>query len=81
MARRIPTQVGDVLILRTDETFAIHAVGVVSKDGQQAFRGQTDVKYVSGHADALAEARAILVPGRRVFLLDIDFGDWSVVST
>jgi glycine/serine hydroxymethyltransferase len=56
-------------------------VGIVSTLGQQAFRGQTDVKYVSGHVAALAEARAILAPGRRIFLLDIDFGDWSDVST
>ena len=81
MAKGIPTQVGDVLILRTEATFAIHAVGIVSTLGQQAFRGQADVKYVSGHAAALAEAKAILAPGRRIFLLDIDFGDWSDVST
>jgi hypothetical protein len=80
MAERIPTQVGDVLILRTEQTFAIHAVGRVSKDGQQEFRGQTDVKYMGDLAAALAEARDLLVPGRRIFLLDMDSGEWSEIS-
>ena len=77
MAERIPTQVGDVLILRTEQTFSIHAVGRVSRDGQQEFRDQTDVKYVGDRAAALAEARNLLVPGRRIFLLDMDSGEWS----
>jgi hypothetical protein len=58
MAEHVPTQVGDVLILRTERTFSVHAVGRVSKDGQQEFRGQADVKYVGDLAAALAEARA-----------------------
>jgi hypothetical protein len=28
---RIPTEVGDVLILRTEQTFSIHAIEVVTK--------------------------------------------------
>jgi hypothetical protein len=80
MAEHVPTQVGDVLILRTDRTFSVHAVGRVSKDGQQEFRGQADVKYVGDLAAALAEARDLLVPGRRIFLLDMDSGKWSEIS-
>jgi hypothetical protein len=80
MAEHVPTQVGDVLILRTERTFSVHAVGRVSKDGQQEFRGQADVKYVGDLAAALAEARDLLVPGRRIFLLDMDSGKWSEIS-
>ena len=80
MAERIPTQVGDVLILRTEQTFSIHAVGRISKDGQQEFRGQTDVKYVGDRAAALSEARALLGAGRRIFLLDMESGEWSEIS-
>ena len=78
---RIPTEVGDVLILRTEQTFSIHAIEVVTKTGQQDFRGQVHVKYVRNDEEALTEARAMWVPGRRIFLLDIDSGDWSQISS
>jgi len=77
---RIPTEVGDVLILRTEHTFSIHAIDVVTKTGQQDFRGHVHVKYVRNDEEALTEARALCVPGRRIFLLDIDSGDWSQIS-
>ena len=80
MPKPLSTQVGDVLILRTEKSFAVHAVGRVAQDGQQDFRGQTDVKYVSDRAAALALARTLLVAGRRIFLLDIDSGEWSEVQ-
>jgi hypothetical protein len=80
MAERIPTKVGDVLILRTEQTFSVHAVGRVSIDGQQEFRGQADVEYVTDRDAALAKARALLVRGRRIFLLDMDSGEWCEVS-
>ena len=36
MAAPLPTQIGDVLILRTaDRTFSTYAVAPVSQDGQQ----------------------------------------------
>jgi hypothetical protein len=81
MAKSIPTQVGDVLILWTSESFAIYGVGRVSKDGQQNFRGGVNVKYVSDRAVAVAEAKAPVVPGRRIFLLDIDTDNWSEILT
>ena len=37
MAKRIPTQRGDVLILQTAKSFTIYAVGTVFEDGQQEF--------------------------------------------
>ena len=44
MNSEIPTHVGDVLILLTDESFYVHAVGQVTNEGQQDFdtydRGQ-----------------------------------------
>jgi hypothetical protein len=80
MPRRILTQVGDVLVLRTDQSFATHAVGRVSESGQQDLRGQTNLKYVSDYAAAVAEAKALVVPGRRIFVQNIDTGDWSEIS-
>jgi hypothetical protein len=78
---RIPTEVGDVLILRTEQTFSIHAIEVVTKAGQQDCRGQVHVTYVRNDEEALTEARAMCVPGRRIFILDIDSGDWSQISS
>jgi hypothetical protein len=81
MATRIPTRIGDVLILATGKTFSTCAVGRISKDGQQDFRGQTNVKYVSGHPAAVAEARALVAAGRRILFRNIDdMGDWSEIS-
>ena len=81
MPTRIPTQIGDVLILGTDKTFSTYAVGRISTDGQQDFRGQTNVKYVSGHPAAVAEAKALGAPGRRILFRNIDdMGDWSEIS-
>lgn len=80
MATRIPTQIGDVLILGTDKSFSTFAVGQISKDGQQDFRGQTNVKYLSGRPAAVAEAKALVAPGRRILVRNIDdMGDWSEI--
>ena len=81
MAERISTQVGDVLILKTDQSFTTHAVGQVSKDGQQDFQGSSvTVKHVRDRAAAVAEAKALVVPGRRILFLNIDTGEWSEIS-
>jgi len=76
---RMPTHVGDVLVLRTDESFAIYAVGLVAEDGQQGFGGQLNVNHVRDRAVAMAKARALAGPGHRIFLCDIDSGDWSEI--
>jgi hypothetical protein len=76
----IPTRVGDVLMLRTEESFTIHAVGLVSTDGQQHFCGQLNVKHFRDRDSAMVEARTLLAPGRRIFLCDIDTNDWSEIS-
>jgi hypothetical protein len=80
MAKRIPTSRGDVLILHS-KTITTYAVGIVSKDGQQDFHGEANVKYLSNSAAALAEAKATVLSGRRIFVLDIDAdGAWSEIS-
>jgi hypothetical protein len=81
VAKLIPTKGGDVLILRTDQSFSTYAVGKVSKDGQQDFHSQTNVKYVSDRAAAEAEAKALVVRGRRIFLWNLDTGDWSEIAS
>jgi hypothetical protein len=75
---RMPTQIGDVLILAT--TKFVNLVGWVLSDGQQDFVGQRGMTYASDLADALAEAKTLLVPGRRIFLRDLDSGTWSEIS-
>ena len=76
----IPTHAGDVLILRTSQSFAIYGVGRVSQDGQQDFQGAVNVKHVSDRAAAVVKAKALVMPGRRIFVLDIDTDNWSEIS-
>jgi hypothetical protein len=78
MAAPIPTKRGDVLILCTDQTFEIYAVGLVLTDGQQDFQSQDDVAHVTSHEAAVLKARSLALPGGRVFLRNIDTGIWSM---
>ena len=81
MVKRIPTQVGDVLILRTDRSYTIHVIGAVSKDGQQDFENQQmPLKCETDRAAAVAQAKALVAPGRRIFFRNLDTGEWSIVS-
>lgn len=79
MAKLIPTRIGDALILQTESSFTIYAVGRVSIDGQQDFHAES-VKHVADRAAAIAEAKAVVAPGRRIFLRNIDVGDWSEIT-
>jgi len=79
MAKRIPTQLGDVLILQTTQSYTIYAVGRVSKDGQQDFSSEKDVKYETDYRAAVARAKALVVRDRRLFLRNIDADDWSEI--
>jgi hypothetical protein len=81
VAQRIPTQIGDVLILGTDKHYTAYTVWKISKAGQQDFDRQTTVKHVNQRAAAVAEARALVTPGRRIFLMNIDTGAWSDISS
>jgi hypothetical protein len=80
MAHRVPTKVGDVLILRTERSFKVYAVGRVAKDDQQDLQGQENVDYVTSRMAAVAKARALVAPGRGIFLQNIDTGHWSEIS-
>jgi hypothetical protein len=80
MPKRIPTHVGDVLILRTTQSYAVHAVGRVSKDGQEDFSSQANVNYEIDYAAAVARAKALVLPGGRIFLRNIDTGEWVDIS-
>jgi hypothetical protein len=80
MAKRMPTQRGDVLILQTSQSFTVYAVGAVFEDGQQEFDHQAqDVKHVGDRAAAVTEAKALVAPGRRMFLRNIDTDVWSEI--
>jgi hypothetical protein len=78
--KRIPTHLGDVLILWTTQSYAVHAVGRVSKDGQQDFSSESNVHYEIDYAAALAQAKALVVPGGRIFFRNIDTFDWNEIS-
>jgi hypothetical protein len=91
MNSEIPTHLGDVLILLTDQSFSIHAVGQVTKDGQQDFdtyhreppeheHEHVNLKYEIDRAPAVADAKAMVVPEQRIFFRNIDTGDWSEIS-
>jgi len=43
MTKRVPSQPGDVLILLTEHSFTIYAVGRVSKEGQEDFHSEENV--------------------------------------
>ena len=80
MAKPIPTRVGDVLILSTDKAYRVYAVGLVHAAGDQDFKGQENVAYLDSRADALKAAKALLAPGQKIFIRDIDTDEWSEIS-
>jgi hypothetical protein len=80
MVKRIPTHVGDVLILRTTQSYVVHAVGPVSKDGQQDFSSDANVNYEIDYAAAVARAKTLVLPGGRMFFRNIDTDHWKEIS-
>jgi hypothetical protein len=81
MTEPIPTRRGDVLILDTKDTnFRIHAVGPVANDGEQDFFTGMHVKYVRDRAAAVDAARAMALPGSRIFLRNLETGEWSEID-
>ena len=78
---RMSTRAGDVLILLTAKSYTVFAVGQVSKDGQCDFDGEPNVQYTRRRDEALTVANALLVPGRRILVQDLDTGKWSDVSS
>jgi hypothetical protein len=77
--KRIPTQLGDVLILQSEKGVKIHAVGRVARRGQQHFHAAPAPLYVRDHHEALAVARTLVAPDGHIYLMKMDSGDWSEV--
>jgi hypothetical protein len=80
MPKRIPTHLGDVLILRTTQSYVVHAVGRVSKDDQQDFSSDANVNYEIDYAAAVAKAKTLVLPGGRIFFRNIDTDHWKEIS-
>src|SRR5688572_30210382 len=82
MASRVPQpQRGDVLILGTTKSFSVYAIGRVSRDGQLDFHGEAPLKHTSIRDTAVAEAKALLALGRRIYFRNLDTGEWSEIPT
>jgi hypothetical protein len=75
-----PTKIGDVLVLRTSQSYTIYAVGAVARSGQQDFSRQQPVAHVESQADAVKMARTLRAPGGRIYLFDIDSAEWSEIA-
>lgn len=80
VAKQWPTEIGDVLILKTSQSYTVFAVGSVATAGQHDFSHSEPARYVSTHAEAVATAKALVAPGARIYLLDIDTAEWSEIS-
>jgi hypothetical protein len=80
VAKQWPTEIGDVLILRTSQSYTVYAVGSVATSGQHDFSHSERVRHVATHAEAVMTAKALVVPGGRIHLLDIDTAEWSEIS-
>jgi hypothetical protein len=77
VAKRIPTEIGDVLILQTTQTYTIYAVGRVSERGQQDFGHHEEHTYTRDYDAAVASATELVGSGGRIFLRNLDTGEWS----
>jgi hypothetical protein len=75
-----PTKIGDVLVLRTRQSYTIYAVGAVARLGQQDFKEQAGVMHVPTHKEAVQAAKSLLGPEGRIYLLDIDTAEWSEIA-
>lgn len=75
-----PTDVGDVLIIQTTATFTNFAVGRVCSPGQQNFHGGAPITHLQGFGEALRYARSITEPAQKLFLMNLDNGEWSEIS-
>jgi hypothetical protein len=75
-----PTKIGDVLVLRTRQSYTVYAVDAVARSGQQDFSGQHAVTHVQNHAEAVTRAKTLVAPGGRIYLFDIDTAEWSEIA-
>jgi hypothetical protein len=75
-----PAEIGDVLILRTRVSYTVYAVGPVATAGQADFSHGQQPHHVTTYAEAVKTAETIVAPRGRIYLLDIDTGEWSEIS-
>jgi hypothetical protein len=75
----IETVVGDVLVLATDRTSGLYAIGLVTTDGQQAFLESRQPTYANNRLTAMAMARGMVAPGQRIFVKEFTDTEWSEV--
>ena len=80
MAKEWRTEIGDVLILQTRQSYTVYAVGSVVTSGQHDFGHSEPVRYVSTQAEAVTSAKALVASGGRIYLLNIDTAEWSEIS-
>jgi hypothetical protein len=60
----------------------IHAVGRVTRRDQQDFHAAARPPlYIVDHGEAAAVAQAMVKPGRRIFLVKLDCGEWSEIAS
>ena len=77
VAKRIPTEIGDVLILQTTRSYTVYAVGRVTERGQQDFGHDAKTAYIADYDAAVAHATALVRPGASIFVRNLDTGAWS----
>jgi hypothetical protein len=80
MNGKVPTRIGDVLILTTAGGGSMYALGGIPGDAQQDLRNSGSLKYVTGRQTAETEAKLLVMPGRQIFLRDIHTGEWEETS-
>jgi hypothetical protein len=78
---RTSTKLGDVLILHTETGVRIHAVGRVTRNGQEDFHAEPPPLYIVNREEAVAVAQTLVRPGGKIFLINLDKGDWSELAT
>ena len=80
MVEHLPTEIGDVLILRTSVSYTVYAVGPVATPGQSDFSHGQQTHHVTTFAEAVKTAKVLVAPRGRTYLLDIDTGEWSEIA-
>jgi len=81
VVEHLPTEIGDVLILRTSVSYTVYAVGTVATAGQSDFSHGKQTHHLPTFAEAVKTAKVIVAPRGRIYLLDIDTGEWSEIAT
>jgi hypothetical protein len=76
---RVPTRIGDVLILTSPGGGGLYALGGISVDGQQDLHYLGGLQYVKGRQVAESEARLLVIPNGDIYLRDIHTGEWDEI--